>query len=488
LLKLILLLIYIFLILTVIFLERKSPTEALLWVLVLVCLPYLGAILYLIFGSTIAIKLTAFIRKKRLQQYQAEKVTPVSCETSKQTEVPLPEKNQFSLSDEDCQVVRFNASYNESPLTSYESASIYTSGKSHYEQLFQDIRHAETCIFVEFYTIHHDTVGEAFAAALAERARAGVEVLVLCDFIANLSTPQKMFLPLTQAGGKVIRVKPYFTHYRSHRKIVSIDHRISYIGGMNIGKQYANMAAVKNPWRDTQIRLEGEACARVLDEYFLTDWLCSVRQKDRCKAMARLFALPKTDSLFASSLSQSAPHNLCQFIVGGVDSNKEAVKMCYLSMIRSARKRIHIQSPYFIPDSSILDALKTAAAAGVEIELMIPGIKASFFLDPVTTYYCGQLLEYGAKVYKYHGYIHAKTMIIDEELCCIGSVNMDIRSLQVDDEICGVFYENALVKQYTDCFDTDITNCTPYTWQTFLERSSRERFQESIFLLFAPLM
>ena len=254
------------------------------------------------------------------------------------------------------------------------------------------------------------------------------------------------------------------------------------------------MAAVKNPWRDTQIRLEGEACARVLDEYFLTDWLCSVRQKDRSKAMARLFALPKAEPLFVSAsafsprCTEPSSQNLCQFIVGGVDSNKEAVKMCYLSMIRSARKRIRIQSPYFIPDSSILDALKTAAAAGVEIELMIPGIKASFFLDPVTTYYCGQLLEYGAKVYKYHGYIHAKTMIIDEELCCIGSVNMDIRSLQVDDEICGVFYENALVKQYTDCFDTDITNCTPYTWQTFLERSSRERFQESIFLLFAPLM
>ena len=364
----------------------------------------------------------------------------------------------------------------------------YTSGKSHYGQLFQDIRHAETCIFVEFYTIHHDAVGEAFAAALAERARAGVEVLVLCDFIANLSTPQKMFLPLIQAGAKVIRVKPYFTHYRSHRKIVSIDHRISYIGGMNIGKQYANMAAVKNPWRDTQIRLEGEACARVLDEYFLTDWLCSVRQKDRSKAMARLFALPEAEPLFASSYTDPASHNLCQFIVGGVDSNKEAVKMCYLSMIRSARKRIRIQSPYFIPDASILDALKTAAAAGVEIELMIPGIKASFFLDPVTTYYCGQLLEYGAKVYKYHGYIHAKTMIIDEELCCIGSVNMDIRSLQVDDEICGVFYENTLVKQYTDCFDTDIANCTPYTWQAFLERSSSERVQESIFLLFAPLM
>ena len=111
--------------------------------------------------------------------------------------------------------------------------------------------------------------------------------------------------------------------------------------------------------------------------------------------------------------------SLCQFIVGGVDTDKEAVKMCYLSMIRSAKTRIRIQSPYFIPDASVLDALKTAAASGVEIELMIPGIKASFFLDPVTNYYSGQLLEYGTKGYKYKGYIHAKTMIIDDELCYV---------------------------------------------------------------------
>lgn len=157
-----------------------------------------------------------------------------------------------------------------------------------------------------------------------------------------------------------------------------------------------------------------------------------------------------------------------QFIAGGVDTDKEAVKMCYLSMIRSAKKRIRIQSPYFIPDASVLDALKTAAASGVEIELMIPGIKASFFLDPVTNYYSGQLLEYGTKVYKYKGYIHAKTMVIDE--------------------VCGVFYENQLVQKYNAIYDQDIESCIPYTWEYFKERNKKERVLESIFLPFAPLM
>lgn len=278
-LQLILFIIYILLILMVIFVERKRPTEALLWVVIMICLPYVGTILYLIFGSTVAIKLTAAIRKKKLnaQPFDVERM-----------QWDCIEKGQ--LSESDLQVVQFN------------------------------------------------TV------------------------------------------------------------------------------------------------------------------------------------------------------SLCQFIAGGVDTDKESVKMCYLSMIRSAKKRIRIQSPYFIPDASILDALKTAAASGVEIQLMIPGIKASFFLDPVTNYYSGQLLEYGTKVYKYQGYIHAKTMIIDEELCCIGSVNMDMRSLMVDDEVCGVFYENEPVQRYNQIYEEDITHCTPHTWEVFQKRGRKERMLESIFFLFAPLM
>lgn len=460
--------IYISLILMVIFVERKRPTEALLWVVIMIFLPYFGTILYLIFGSTAAIKLTDVIRKKKLkaQPYNEELLPAVSVDKSR-------------LSESDLQVVKFNTVYNASELTCCSDARFYTNGKDHYTQLFQDIEQAEKCIFIEFYTIHHDMVGEKLVELLTKKAKEGVEIWVMCDFIANLSTPKKMFRPLEEAGGRVVRVKPYFTHYRSHRKIVSIDQKIAYIGGMNIGKQYANMDKVKNPWRDTQIRLE-RACTSVLNTYFLKDWFCPIKRSDWQHGVSYI----NTMKVVTYEMTPS----LCQFIAGGVDTDKEAVKMCYLSMIRSAKKRIRIQSPYFIPDASVLDALKTAAASGVEIELMIPGIKASFFLDPVTNYYSGQLLEYGTKVYKYKGYIHAKTMIIDEELCCIGSVNMDMRSLMVDDEVCGVFYENGLVQKYNRIYDSDIKNCSPYTWEEFRKRDRKERIMENIFLPFAPLM
>lgn len=466
-LKIILFIIYIATILAVIFWERKNPTEAMLWVFVMVCLPYAGMVLYLVFGSTTAIKLTSVFRRRRLSR-----------------RLPAAKESQDLLtgqkfSEEDLQVMQFNANYNNSPVTCYDDHQLFIDGESHYRALFRDIKDAKENIYVLFYTIHHDVMGESLVRALTEKAEEGVTVLVMCDFIANLSTPRKMFKPLVEAGGKVIRVKPYLTHYRSHRKIVTIDHRIGYIGGMNIGKQYANMAEKKNPWRDTQIRLTG-ACTATLDACFMTDFLCAVRRRDWEDMVKHM------ESIHLPQRRRSP--NLCQFVVGGVDNDREAVKMNYLSMIRSAKKKIRIQSPYFIPDASVLDALKTAAASGVEIELMIPGIKASFFLDPVTTYYAGQIMEFGARVYKYHGYIHAKTMTIDDELCCIGSVNMDMRSLMVDDEICGIFYANDLVQEYIRIFKNDIQNCDPYLYDQLLKRGRKEKIAECVFLPFAPLM
>ena len=458
-LKWILLSIYILSILTVIFIERKRPTEALLWVFILICLPYFGTLLYLIFGNTTWIK---------WKKQKSEKI-----EIPKQT-VPIS-----SLSSEDEQVMHFNYVYNQSPITSYTNIQTYTDGKSHYEQLFHDIDAAKSSIYIEFYTIHNDIIGQNFIQHLTAKAKQGLDVFILCDSFANLNTPHSFYTEFKKANGKIIRVKPYLTHYRLHRKIVVIDQEIAYIGGMNIGKQYANLAEKKNPWRDTQVRLQGE-CVQNLMYCFLQDWLDAQKNKNKAETLHYIQNRPK---------KQYEPtKNLCQFIMGGVDTDKESVKMVYLSMIRSAKRSIQIQSPYFIPDTSILDALKTAAASGIHVELMIPGIEASFFLDPVTTYYTGQLLQYGAKVYKYNGYIHAKTMSIDDELCAIGSVNMDMRSLQVDDEICGIFYENQFVEHYRNIYETDKQHSIPYSLQQFNNRGNAEKMKEGFFLLFAPLM
>ena len=471
---------HIVLIICVVFIEQKKPAEAIVWVLIIMLVPGVGAFLYVVLGSTLGIKLTKHFRSKKLESYAN---MPLNAALEQSTNEAF--LDSLPLSQKDKRAIAFNISYNQSPLVFCEDATIYVSGATHYEALFKDIEQAKKQILVEFYTIHNDYIGHALVEALTKKAREGVVVKVLCDFIANIASPAKMFAPLKEAGGQVHRVKPYLTHYRSHRKIVIIDKNIGYIGGMNIGKQYVNESK-KKPWRDTQVRITGSGIT-MLRYYFLKDWVCSMNSKAfaRLEEDFYLNAVSDTPAVSKTSLSEQLP---CQFVVGGVDTDNEAIKCSYLNLIQNAKKRIRIQTPYFIPDSSILDALKVAAASGVEVEIMVPGISASFFLTPVTRWYLGQLLSLGAKVYHYEGYIHAKTIVIDEEIACIGSVNMDIRSLVVDDEILGIFYDNDFTIKNNIIFDNDIQNSRLYTYEAFQGRSWLDKVKERLFLLFAPLM
>lgn len=473
-LKILLLIIYLLIIVSIIFIERKNSQEAVMWVLIVTAVPYVGTILYLIFGNTVNIKIVRFLREKRLaNRPDTAKDYYKALEQAKNTSL------DSCLSEVDERVAVFNAAYNQSLLTTFDDARFLISGKAHYEKLFRDIAEAEKSIHIEFFTVHPDEVGRAFISALSKKAGEGVNVTLICDFFANAGTPEKFFKPLINAGGYVKRVKRSLTHFRSHRKIVTIDEKIAYIGGMNIGRQYADLAKAKSPWRDTQIRLTG-ACVGVLENYINLDTVCSMNKKEyselsqNCKIKEI-----KIENNFS---------NACQFVMGGADSDKECIKMCYLSMMRNAAKSIRIQSPYFVPDTSLLDELKAACASGVRVEIMIPLVKSSFFLKPVSDFYAASLAEYGAHIYKYKGYIHAKTLIIDDELCCVGSVNIDVRSLEIDDEICGIFYNNTLTKKYSEIYDNDIMNCESFDLNAFSKRSRFEKVKEKFLLLFAPLM
>ncbi len=471
--RVILLIIYILTILSIILVEHKNAHEALLWTIVVTVLPYAGIFFYLIFGNTVNIKLTRLMRSRRLKNH---------------SDVQAQYNNMFStdaayfdtvLSQTDERVAKFNYTYNDSVMTAYDSAKLLISGKTHYKTLFADLRAAKDSIHAEFFTIHNDSVGKEFIDILAKKAAEGVKVTLICDFLANFSYGKKLFKPLIKAGGYVKKVKKTLTHFRSHRKIVTIDGEIAYIGGMNIGTRYCNAEKKKSPWRDTQIRLTG-ACVSVLENYVNLDTVCSMRDKEyKAFGAACRIRNPKTPQSF------SAP---CQFIIGGADTDKESIKMCYLSMIRNAQHSIRIQSPYFIPDISILDELKTACASGIRVELMLPLVKPSAVLEPVSNYYAGELAKYGAVIYKYKGYMHAKTLIIDNELCCIGSVNMDIRSFEIDDEICGVFYNNELVKKYNLIYNHDISDSVAFDYESFNKRGLFQRLKEKILLLFSPLM
>lgn len=447
-----------------------------MWVLIITCFPYIGIIFYLIFGNTVNIKFNSFIRFRRLKKL-GKGNNRREIENSRNFDGDLIKT--ADISDRSKSVANFNLCYNGAVPTCYDNVDFFTSGKEHYKALFKDIKNAEKSIHIEFYTIHEDIVGKKLAQYLAKKAKEGVTVTVICDFLANIGNSRKMFSPIRENGGYVRRVKCSLTHFRSHRKIVTIDGKIAYIGGMNIGKQYADMGKIKNPWRDTQIRLTG-SCVKVLENYVNTDTILTMNEKRFRKYNSFCPEIDLDENI--------CPDKLCQFVTGGVSDNLESIKMSYLSMIRSAKSSIRIQSPYFVPDPSIFDSLKAACASGISIEIMLPQIKSSFFLEPLSDFYANELAEFGAKIYKYKGYIHAKTLVIDKDICCVGSVNLDYRSLIVDDEICGIFYNEGLAGEYSEIYDEDIQNSDVFDSVKFSQRSKKDKLKERFFMLFAPLM
>lgn len=461
-------------ILVVIFFEQKKPSEALFWVILILISPAIGVPLYLIFGATIGFSWAKIWRKKRytdlyMQVLQRE---IQGAHEQRAAEIAAKQPDVTGL-------VRLNAVLGDSVLTQHNRAQIYTNGKEKYEQLFADMEAAEISIHMEYYGFHPDKVGKKVIEVLTAKAEQGLDVKLMFDGIGGLRMRNRYFKNYLQAGGMLVRTKSIFTHFRNHRKIVVIDGDIGYTGGMNIGRQYINEHKKKTPWRDTHLRVVGDACYS-LQYFFLLDWVVNSNPR-RTGLTPHLIR-----KLFVTHEVKETLY--CQVVAGGIDDERQSIKMGFLKMIAAAKHKIVLQTPYFIPDNTLLNAFKMAAASGVEVEIMLPQVSPSFFLKPASDYYIAQMLPLGVKVSLYDGYLHAKTMLVDDNQCVIGSANMDIRSMEVDDEVCIFFYGEEMNARYREVIRTDKEWCMDLDAKAFLNRSIWRRMNERIFALFAPLL
>lgn len=451
-----------------VFIEHKKPVEALFWVMLITLLPVIGVVIYSIFGSTFRIKLHYFLRSRNLYQELQDafsySFTELEACTSELTETQREN-------------IIFHKTYNNGEIAAYNQAEIITNATQKYEKLFSDLEQARQSLYVVYYAIHGDKTGKRFIKALIKKAKEGVSVRVLYDGVGSMFTSYKLFRKLRQAGGRVRKVKSSFTHFRNHRKIVVIDGRIGYTGGMNIGDKYLGEKKHKSPWRDTQIRIKGDA-VYALQYYFYYDWYYAGRKKD---------------VTYEELCSAFPPHgiteeNICQVIAGGADTNQEAIKMTYMKLISTAKNRIVMQTPYLVPDESLFNALKIAMASGVEVILMIPMQSPGFFLESTTNYYVSMLLPYGLRVYRYKGYLHAKTITIDREITCIGTANIDVRSIELDDEICILFYGKEMIEKHLAILEQDMKNAEVLDVAAFENRGVFTKAKERFFKLFSPLL
>ena len=469
-------------IVAVVFFERKNPTSTIAWVLVLVFIPFLGFIAYLLFGGGFKVK-----KKKRFILKASQDASHYSNLVSYLNAVPwnVPAKENCEYQSGCTGIVNYLQNEGEAFYCRNNAVHLFTDGKDMFPSLLEDMRQAKQHIHVLSYIIKNDQIGKQVLAVLEQKAREGVEVKVIYDGLGTIVGVSKMFDALEAAGGKVAAFSRLFlnlsprirVNYRNHRKISVIDGKIGYVGGMNIGDEYLGRSKRLFPWRDTHLRITGSAVC-FLQERFFMDWRHLNKGDTENIELEKYFPRP----------TQIGDIDI-QIVSSGPDSaDSTPIKSGFLKMIYTARERVYIQTPYFIPDDSLIDALRIAAQAGVDVRVMIPRLKDHPLVHPASLGYAQLVQEYGVKVYLYNGFLHAKSVMCDDHTVSIGSSNFDIRSFSLNFEVNAFLYNQEFSRQNLAAFEHDIQNSELLSKQWFEQKSLVYKGFCKIARLFAPLM
>lgn len=461
-------------------LENRHPQSTYAWLMTLLLFPIGGLLLYYFVGRG----WRAFSRENELirqalgdsgrenfplfQARQLEQVTKLE-----QSE-PIVARRK---------VLRLVFQNSNSALTCQNRLELLQNASTKYPRLLDDIEAARHSIHMAYYIWDQDNWTEALKDLLIRKAQEGVEVRVLVDAQGN-ELSQRYMRELREGGVQFYVYynyrSPFKLHtisYRNHRKIVVIDGFIGYTGGLNIGEEHLTGGEYFSFWRDTHVRIEGDASA-VLQGIFVTSWFNTTQEQ-----------LPTT-SLFPGIYSTPSEFLPIQITTSGPDSQWEAIRQLYFLMIMAAEKRLYIQSPFFIPDVSITEALKAAALSGVDVRVMCAPRGTAYTLPywAANTYFA-DMVEAGVRFFLYQkGYFHAKTVSIDSVMCSVGTANMDIRSFSINYEVNTVIYDEAITRQLETDFETDLEDCVEFTLEEYKKRPLAERVRDSACRLFSPLL
>jgi cardiolipin synthase len=385
--------------------DNRQPAKTMAWVLVIAFVPVIGVIFYLFFGIN--------HRKERIiSQSQMDELT-------KRSMLSFVEQHDFHVPERQKPLVDLFVNQNLALPFKDNQIDIMTDGYAFFPELLRDIAEASHHIHINMYIFEDDALGRLVADALMDKARQGVKVRVIYDDVGCWRVNSRFFEHLREAGVEVVPFLPVrfpsFTskvNYRNHRKIIVIDGRIGYIGGMNFARRY-----VSQKWRDTMFRLQG-GVVYALQRAFLVDWYFV----DHTLI---------TDRIYYPTSQISSKSGVAQIVTSGPLARYPEIMQGYVRIILAARRYIFIETPYFLPNEPILFALKTAALAGVDVRVMCPMSSDAHFIDWASRSYLREIYEAGARVYLYEpGFLHSKLLISDDSLVSCGSVNVDFRSLE----------------------------------------------------------
>jgi len=457
----------------VVLLENRDPGKTVAWLFILSLLPVLGFIFYITFGRKTQGPL---FRHKHIPDNRLSKAARQQ-QTDFRKSARLP---QTHLESEQ-KLASLLLHSGSALLTIHNRVEILLNGREKFQELFNALEGAKNHIHLSYYIFNDDEIGEDVLKVLSRKVAVGVEVRVLLDGMGSLSISGSIMRNLRQAGIQAewffpIRF-PYITsklNLRYHRKIVVVDGSTGFMGGLNIGDEYLSRNSKLGFWRDTHLKLEGEA-VHTLQAIFLNDWYFVTHQEVQG---SRYF--PKVTVL------QTLP---IQIIASGPDSNWSSNLQGFFTAITLAKRRVYLETPYFIPDESLIMALKTVALSGLEVRLIVQGIPEHKLIFLAMHSYFEELLQAGVKIFKYgKGILHAKILLIDDHLSSVGSTNMDQRSFYLDFEICAFMYDHCLVERLKLDFEQDLNDSSELLLKDFQARPVLERFKESSARLLSPLL
>lgn len=471
------LLINFFLAIGMIFWERKSAQSVWAWLLILFFIPIVGFILYLFLGRTIY----------NHKIFEIPEEDQIGLEYLVQEQLDEIRKNNFELDSDvatkHTKLIHMLLYNNQSFVTSNNHIDTFYRTPDLFKQMLEDIKNAKDHIHFQYYIFRLDNLGKEIYNALLEKQREGVSVRILYDDMGSRTLRLRNFKEIRSLGGHVEAFFPSFLsvinpriNNRNHRKIVVIDGKIGYTGGSNVGDEYVGNSKKFGYWRDTHLRIKGNA-VKSLQLRFMLDWNS---QRSRNKMVHETRYFPEIENVGTTTM---------QIATSGPDEKWQQIKFGYLKMINSAKKDIYIQSPYFIPDQSIMEALKIAILSGVNVNIMIPSFPDHPFVYWGTYHNVGELSKMGAKIFIYQkGFLHQKTMMIDNEVVSIGSTNMDNRSFALNFEVNAFIFDRKEAVKQREAFEKDAINSKLLTPEIYAERSAWIKLKEAIANLISPIL
>ncbi|MBX3242341.1 MAG: cardiolipin synthase [Chitinophagaceae bacterium] len=457
--------------------DTHSPEKTLAYLLLVIILPVVGAVFYFSFGIN--------YRKERLYSKKViaddnlfrrveERIMSGSLQILMDNAERLKDVDdmvQLLLNDSKC-------------MLSYNKAELLINGEAKFPAVFEALEKAEHFIHLEYYIVEEGVVADRFFEILTRKAAGGVKVRFIYDDFGSSGLKRKRLNALRAAG---IEIYPFYEikiyalanrlNYRDHRKIIIIDGHTAFLGGINFSDRYTNVPPGTLYWRDTHLKLTG-ASVNNLQYHFIANWnFCSG------------YKLEVDRSLFPGNLLDKVGEDLVQIVAGGPDYPRSSIMLSYFTAIVMAKKRIYITSPYFIPNTSIFDALVKAALSGKDVRLLLPGISDSRIVNAAAKSYFSELLKSGVRIFLYRkGFVHAKTMLVDDTLSMVGTANMDVRSFDLNFEINAVVYSSRINSELHKAFLSDLENSEEVDPVEWGKRGKMAEFGDACARLLSPLL